>query len=90
MAKRYLEGRGPCYDSWDEAMADPELDLGKPWFVVTGWKLPPNVFRAPEVGGEVRPALEVFKDAWSSGWKDIGSTRDGLPDDDGKTGDSDL
>jgi hypothetical protein len=24
---------GPVYPSWDEALADPDLDLSKPWFV---------------------------------------------------------
>lgn len=34
MTKREPPGvGGPVYDSWDEAMSDPDLDLSRPFFI---------------------------------------------------------
>lgn len=51
---------GPVYRSWDEAMADPALDLSKPWFV------------APE---PVASDSAAEPPDWS-GWTEIGVTSD--------------
>ena len=50
------------YSSWDEATGDPNLDLGKPWFVIPNptTSVPP----APLVGG------------WPEGWTEVGYTVD--------------
>jgi hypothetical protein len=53
---------GPVYRSWDEAMADPDLDPSKPWFV------------APDAA----PAkLSDLVDGWPDGWTELGYTDDG-------------
>lgn len=49
------------YGSWDEAMADPELDLARPWFV------------APPVPAPVSVSGSDFD--WS-GWQSVGQTNE--------------
>jgi hypothetical protein len=59
--RRTLANGYPVYDSWDEAMADPALDLGAPWFVVAE--------PAPQDG-------PVHFTGWPDSWREIGATRD--------------
>jgi len=56
------EFHGPVYRTWDEAMADPDLDLSKPWYVAD-----PDAPQTP-------PPAEPFE--WPSGWVEIGATTD--------------
>jgi hypothetical protein len=47
---------GPVYASWDEAMADPNLDLSKPWYVAPDREWPDG-WQTLEPIDETKPSL---------------------------------
>jgi hypothetical protein len=58
---------GPVYASWDEAMADPNLDLSKPWYVAPDADQPDSVFRASlDAGGKTASVSREWPDGWQT------------------------
>lgn len=61
MTKRTLADGSPVYDSWDEALADPDLDLSRPWHIA---------YEPDPSGGK---AVQLLPE-WPPGWVEIGAT----------------
>ncbi len=57
MKRQHPRLPGPLYDSWDDAMSDPNFDLSRPWFIAD-----------PDVPADQPPARDTAPSEWPAGW----------------------